>query len=97
MCLSAQSRADYAGGTLRTLESGTSGSIELGDDQYFAFYSKKVQLRVEYSRINLLEYGQQVNRRLAMAIVISPLFLMSKSRKHYLSVGYTDEDGKQQA
>jgi hypothetical protein len=93
----AQSHAEYAGGTLRTIEEGTSGVIELADDQYFAFYSKKTQLRVPYSRIDLLEYGQQVNRRLAMAIVISPLFLMSKSRKHFLTVGYKDEEGRQQA
>jgi len=101
ICLSipvlAQSHADYVGGTVRTIGTGTSGSIELADDRYFAFYSKKSNLRVPYSQINLVEYGQQVDRRLALAIVISPLFLMTKSRKHFLTVGYVDEDGKQQA
>lgn len=32
-----------------------------------------------------------------MAVVISPVFLLAKTRKHFLTVGYTDEDGKQQA
>jgi len=50
---------------------GTFGLIHVDDDQYFAFYSKKVQLRVEYGQINLIEYGQQVDRRLALAVVIS--------------------------
>ena len=50
-----------------------------------------------YERVNLIEYGQQVDRRLALALVISPVFLLSKSRKHFLSIGYTDESGRQQA
>ena len=57
----------------------------------------KVALGVPYKRINLLEYGQNANRRIAMAVVISPLFLLSKARKHFLTVGYTDDEGKQQA
>ena len=44
-----------------------------------------------------MEYGQQVSRRIALAIVISPLILLSKSRKHFLTVGYTDDAGRQQA
>jgi hypothetical protein len=76
---------------------GAGGVIELSDEHYFAFYSKKTNVRVAYAQINLLEYGQQADRRLALAIVISPLFLMSKSRKHFLTVGYMDQEGRQQA
>jgi len=36
-------------------------------------------------------------RRLLAAVVISPIFLLGKSRKHFLTVGYMDEEGKQQA
>jgi hypothetical protein len=35
-------------------------------------------VQVPYERVNLLEYGQKVDRRLAMAIVISPMFMLSK-------------------
>jgi hypothetical protein len=94
----AQSKVEYIGGTAgETMRPGTFGLIQVDDDQYFAFYSKKVQLRVEYGQINLIEYGQQVDRRLALAVVISPLLLLSKQRKHFLTVGYIGEDGKQQA
>ena len=93
----AQSRAEYVGGTAAKLPVGSAGSIQLDDERYFAFYSAKTHARVAYDRINLVEYGQQVDRRLAMAVVISPMFLLSKKRKHFLTVGYTDEDGKQQA
>ena len=95
--LAAQSRAQYAGGTSSQLATGVDGRIELSDEDYFAFYSKKTQVRVAYDRINLIEYGQSVSRRLALAAIISPLFLLSKSRKHFLTVGYMGEDGKQQA
>src|SRR6478736_646335 len=79
------------------LVSGAGGSGELSDTRYFAFYSRGKQVRVPYEHVNLLEYGQKVDRRLLMAVVISPMFLLAKSRKHFLTLGYTDEDGKQQA
>ena len=95
--LLAQSRAEYVGGTASALTSGSGGSIELSDQRYLGFYTKRGQVRVAYDRVNLLEYGQKVDRRLLMAVVISPMFLLAKSRKHFLTVGYTDDDGKQQA
>jgi hypothetical protein len=95
--LLAQSRAEYVGGTASGLTSGSGGSIELSDQRYLAFYTRRGQVRVAYDRVNLLEYGQKVDRRLLAAIAISPIFLLSKSRKHFLTVGYMDEDGRQQA
>jgi hypothetical protein len=95
--LMGQAVVQYAGGTPAEFVAGSEGRIELTDDQYFAFYSKKAQLRVPYDHINLLEYGQQVSRNLAIAALISPLFLLTKSRKHFLTLGYTSDDGKQQA
>ena len=35
--------------------------------------------------------------RYMAAVFLSPLFLMSKKRQHFLTVGYTDEGGRQQA
>jgi hypothetical protein len=96
-CARGQSHVEYVGGTGSKLTSGLSGSIEVADSDYFAFYSKKVQVRVPYRKINLLEYGQSVNRRVALAIIISPAFILTKKRKHFLTVGYADEEGKQQA
>ncbi len=92
-----QSHVEYVGGTLPVLASGAGGSMDLSDARYFAFYAKSTEVRVPYDRINLLEYGQKVDRRLLMAIVISPIFLLAKTRKHFLTVGYTDDEGRQQA
>ena len=57
----------------------------------------KRQVSVAWSKVNLLEYGQNVNRRLGLAMAISPLFLLTKARKHFLTIGYSDTAGKQQA
>jgi len=89
--------ADYVGGTISTLSTKTDGVLKTNDETFLAFNAKKNQVRVTYSKINLLEYGQKVDRRYAMAFLISPVFILSKSRQHFLTVGYTDEDGHQQA
>jgi hypothetical protein len=93
---SGQAKVQYIGGTAR-IAAGASGAIMVSDSRYFAFYSRKASVRVAYTKVNLLEYGQTVGRRLDLATIISPAFLLVKKRKHFLTVGYTDEDGKQQA
>src|SRR5271165_4255007 len=91
------SRAEYIGGTESQVQTNCSGVLNAVDEVFFTFSSKQVQMRIPYERINLLEYGQKVNGRIVEAILISPLFLMSKRRDHYLTVGFEDNDGKQQA
>ncbi len=88
--------ADYVGGTVANLSS-KSGTIDVTGRDALLFHTKHLDIRIPYERIQLLEYGQQVNRRYAMAILVSPLLILSKSRKHFLTVGYTDEEGRQQA
>ena len=53
-------------------------------------------MRVAFQRVDTLEYGQNVSRRYAAAILISPILLFSKTRKHYVTMGYLDAQGKQQ-
>jgi len=100
LCLSAAdngSRAEYVGGTLSALPSNTDGRVSTVDGGSFEFRSRPAMIRVPYDRINLLEYGQNVSRRYAMAILISPVLILSKKRAHFLTVGYTDDAGQQQA
>ncbi|MBV9759203.1 MAG: hypothetical protein JO340_01450 [Acidobacteriaceae bacterium] len=91
------SRAEYIGGTRADLPANNSGDIQVTDRVYFIFLSKHTRIRVPYERINLLEYGQKVDRRYVAAAVISPLFLLAKKREHFLTVGFQDDDGEQQA
>jgi hypothetical protein len=90
-------RAEYVGGTVATLPGGSPGVIRTTSQQFMWFQAKAGNILVPYTRVNLLEYGQKVDRRYVLAILISPLLLFSKKRQHFLTVGYTDEEGRQQA
>jgi hypothetical protein len=89
--------AEYVGGTILQIPDGCSGMVTAVDEQYFVFYSKKASWRVPYDKINLLEYGQKVDRRYIAAALLSPLLLLAKKRTHFLTVGYSDEENRQQA
>lgn len=91
------SRAEYIGGTRADIPEKNTGEIKITDEIYFEFLSKHTEVKVPYERINLIEYGQKVDRRYLAAVVISPLFLLAKKREHFLTVGFQDDDGKQQA
>ena len=71
--------------------------IDLTGDEEALFITRWLTLHVPFDKITTVEYGQHVSRRYAEAILISPLMLLSKSRKHYVTVGYTDANGRQQA
>jgi len=90
-------RVEYVGGTISEIPAGCQGVAQTLDESFFVFYSRGASWRVPYESIDLLEYGQNVNRRLAAAVLISPLFILSKARQHFLTIGYTDDGGKQQA
>jgi hypothetical protein len=88
---------EYVGGTRADIPGKNDGGIEVSDSVYFVFSSKQTQVKIPYDRINLLEYGQHVSRRYMEAIIISPLFMLAKKRQHFLTLGFEDEEGKQQA
>jgi hypothetical protein len=87
----------YVGGTITTIKAGAEGTCSTDDTRVFVFESKHGKISIPYDRINDLEYGQKAGRRVGLALTISPWLLLSKKRKHFLTVGYTDDDGKQQA
>jgi hypothetical protein len=89
--------AHYVGGTVAELPSKTEGLIQTTDPGAMLFAAKAVTIRVPYGDITNIEYGQRVERRYMEAILISPLMLLSKKRSHFLTVGYTDGQGRQQA
>jgi hypothetical protein len=89
--------ASYIGGTLAQFNNGSPGSLDAVDPEFLVFWTGKTNLRVAYERINLLEYGQQVSRRVAMAVLISPMLILAKKKQHFLTIGFHDEDGRQQA
>jgi hypothetical protein len=89
--------ARYVGGTVAALTADSNGRLRATDDFFLEFRCRNRELHVAYDKVNLLEYGQSVSRRVALAVVVSPLFMLSKSRQHFLTIGFADADGKQQA
>jgi hypothetical protein len=87
----------YVGGTIASIKDGSEGTSSTQDEKVFVFNYKDGKLAIPYDRINDLEYGQKAGRRLGLAIFVSPFFLLSHKRKHFLTIGYTDENDKQQA
>jgi len=89
--------AAYVGGTVSSLTAPAKGELAMSDEKVLVFDSDKGKLSIPYDRVNSLEYGQKAGRRIGLAIAVTPLALLSKKRKHFLTVGYTDENDKQQA
>jgi len=87
----------YVGGTIASVKEGTEGTSSTQDEKVFVFDYKGGKLAIPYDRINDLEYEQKAGPRLGLALTISPWLLLSHKRKHFLTIGYTDENDKQQA
>ncbi|MBZ5648056.1 MAG: hypothetical protein LAN37_12620 [Acidobacteriia bacterium] len=87
----------YVGGTINDIKEKTEGVSSTADEKIFVFDYKGGKLTIPYSQIDSLEYGQKAGRRVGAAIAISPLFLLSKKRRHYLTISFTDGNKKQQA
>ena len=90
-------RAYLTGTTVTGFPSKCDVRVDMTGEREMLFVTRSLTLHVPYDQVNTLEYGQHVGRRYAEAILFSPLFLLAKSRKHYLTVFYKDANGRQQA
>jgi hypothetical protein len=89
--------AQFVGGTLPEIKAKSKARLDITGTDALVFAWEKTALRIPYSRVTTLEYGQKVSRRYAAAILISPVLLLSKSHQHFVTLGYEDGDGRQQA
>jgi len=90
-------KAQYVGGTMPGIAAKSSARLDLTGGEALLFRAGGAEIRIDYRKINTLEYGQSVSRRYAQAVLISPLLIMSKSHKHFVTIGYVDREGRQQA
>jgi hypothetical protein len=90
-------RAQFVGGTLPQIAAKSKARLDITGSEALVFAWEKSQLRILYSKVSTLEYGQKVSRRYAAAILISPVLLLSKSHQHFVTLGFEDADGRQQA
>jgi hypothetical protein len=89
--------AQYIGGTINGIQERAEGKIDTANETEMIFRAGKQDVRIPYSAIKELEYGQKAGRRVAMALLVSPWALFSKKRKHYFTITFEDSAGKEQA
>lgn len=105
-------KAAYVGGSTKDKDfpgakDDVEGDLLTNNEKELQFVTKfkgnQKTIAIPYEQIIDLEYGQKAGRRVgaavATAILISPvgLFLLfSKKRKHYVTIGYKDGEGKEQ-
>lgn len=93
-------KAEYVGGTVATISEKAEGNLDTATDTQIVFTperGKGPSLMIPYAAITGLEYGQKAGRRVAVAVLVSPLALFSKKRKHFLTISYKDNADKEQA
>lgn len=91
-------QAKYMGGTTKTIAENAEGPIDLTNEKRLTFIPKNsVMLEIPWDRVSQLEYGQKVARRWRSAILLSPIALFHKARKHFVTITYQDKDKAEQA
>jgi hypothetical protein len=103
--------AAYFGGTVQAFKEAkdpVEGKLDTKNDNALTFLAddkpfKGQSFAISYASIVDLEYGQKAGRRVGAAaattILLGPiglLTLLSKKRNHYLTIGFKDDEGKDQ-
>lgn len=99
--------ASYYGGTVAVFKDAKKeikGRLITTDETDLQFnYANNQLLKIPYANFIDMEYGQKSGRRVGAAvattILLGPLgllTLMSKKQKHFLTLGFKDEAGKDQ-
>jgi hypothetical protein len=99
--------ASYYGGTMADFKDAkkeVKGHLSTSDEKALLFtYGKNQTASIPYANFIDMEYGQKSGRRVGAAVAttillgpIGLLTLFSKKQNHFLTVGYTDEAGKEQ-
>jgi hypothetical protein len=91
------SRVLYVGGTVAGVPNKSGARIEMLGDDSLKLSTHNSSVVIPYRDVNTLEYGLRVSRRYVEAALISPVFLLGKKKTHFLTIGYIDQQGKQQA
>lgn len=97
-------KAKYVGGTVSAIPQKTKGRLSLDDEKVMRFAWEKGKWEVPYGQVTIIEYGQKAGRRVGATVggfaafgLPGLIMLFSKKRKHFLSIAFTDAEGKNQA
>ncbi|HEY6187214.1 MAG TPA: hypothetical protein VIW80_06035 [Pyrinomonadaceae bacterium] len=103
----ASDEASYYGGTVAAFKDAkkeVKGRLVTTDETALQFiYQNNQIVSIPYANFIDIEYGQKSGRRVGAAVAttillgpIGLLALMSKKQKHFVTIGFTDEAGKEQ-
>jgi hypothetical protein len=103
----ASNSASYYGGTMAAFKDAkkeVKGRLITSDEKALLFtYGKNQTASIPYANFVDMEYGQKSGRRVGAAVAttillgpIGLLTLFSKKQDHFLTLGYKDEEGKEQ-
>lgn len=98
-------KAMYVGGTATAVPLKTEGKLSTDDPKIAFFKWDKGQWQVPYDKVSSVAYGQHAGRRVGATIawgvatlgIMALPILLSKKRRHYLTLEYTDDSGASQA
>ena len=93
----AGSRAQYVGGTVPGLKNKCDVRIAFSEEDVLRISARRESFQIAFKDVTNLEYGLRINRRYIEAALLSPVFLVAKKKTHYLTIGYIDRDGRNQA
>ncbi len=86
----------YVGGTMKVVPEATEGTLDTDNEKALIFNSPKGRFEIPYDKVTSIEYGQKAGRRLGVALVVTVWALFSKKRRHFVTIGFTDENNNPQ-
>jgi hypothetical protein len=90
-------KVKFMGGTVASVPEKTEGRVDFTDPTNMVFMGEKGgTVKVPWRTVQAIEYGQRVSRRWKTAI-LTPWALLSKGRKHIVTITYKDAAGAEQA
>lgn len=98
-------KAMYVGGTVTVMAQKAEGTFDLQNPDKLIFLVEDSPIKEQkgkvyelpWKQIQSVEYGQKAGHRIKTAIFLSPIALLSKKRRHYVTLNYKDKKGNGQA
>ena len=101
-------KAQYVGGTVVSIMEGAEGHLDASGETQVVFRPNKKKgpsYSIPYSNVTALGYGQHAGRRVGATIALGVTtmgigalpVLFSKKRRHYLTIHFKDNEGKDAA
>ena len=90
----------YIGGTA-PIAKGVEGTVDLSNSKDLRFDFSGGPWRLPYASITSMEFGEKVGRRVGTTVALGATvlgllalpILLSKKKKHFLTIGFTEADG----